>query len=114
MLTFAVAHVGVGISGRGFVLFGVFLFLAPTMSAPPIVKATLQAALINAGSNVLAQGIKAYRDQVCIFVFGFFSTIHPFVCLFARCFVFRFSAAAGWTAPVFVYCKRSYGKKRGK
>ncbi|KAL2007370.1 hypothetical protein VTN00DRAFT_8808 [Thermoascus crustaceus] len=38
-------------------------FLAPTMSAPPIVKATLQAALINAGSNVLAQGIKAYRDQ---------------------------------------------------
>ncbi|KAL2002579.1 hypothetical protein VTN02DRAFT_6476 [Thermoascus thermophilus] len=33
------------------------------MSAPPIVKATLQAALINAGSNVLAQGIKAYRDQ---------------------------------------------------
>ncbi|KAL2217056.1 hypothetical protein M432DRAFT_620198 [Thermoascus aurantiacus ATCC 26904] len=33
------------------------------MSAPPIVKATFQAALINAGSNVLAQGIKAYRDQ---------------------------------------------------
>lgn len=35
------------------------------MSIPPIAKATLQAAVINAGSNVLAQGIKAYRDQVC-------------------------------------------------
>ncbi|CAI7678740.1 unnamed protein product [Penicillium manginii] len=34
------------------------------MSIPPIAKATLQAAVINAGSNVLAQGIKAYRDQV--------------------------------------------------
>ncbi|KAJ5980153.1 hypothetical protein N7481_007451 [Penicillium waksmanii] len=34
------------------------------MSVPPIAKATLQAAVINAGSNVLAQGIKAYRDQV--------------------------------------------------
>ncbi|OQD96246.1 hypothetical protein PENVUL_c093G04625 [Penicillium vulpinum] len=31
------------------------------MAIPPIAKATLQAALINAGSNVLAQGIKAYR-----------------------------------------------------
>lgn len=35
------------------------------MSVPPIAKATLQAAVINAGSNVLAQGIKAYRDEVC-------------------------------------------------
>lgn len=34
------------------------------MSVPPIAKATLQAAVINAGSNVLAQGIKAYRDEV--------------------------------------------------
>jgi len=34
------------------------------MSIPPIAKATLQAAVINAGSNVLAQGIKAYRDKV--------------------------------------------------
>ncbi|CAI7566463.1 unnamed protein product [Penicillium pancosmium] len=34
------------------------------MSIPPIAKATLQAAVINAGSNVLAQGIKAYRDQI--------------------------------------------------
>ncbi|KAL4898635.1 hypothetical protein BDV59DRAFT_167254 [Aspergillus ambiguus] len=34
------------------------------MAVPPIAKATLQAALINAGSNVLAQGIKAYRDGI--------------------------------------------------
>ncbi|OQE36955.1 hypothetical protein PENCOP_c011G07683 [Penicillium coprophilum] len=34
------------------------------MAVPPIAKATLQAALINAGSNVLAQGIKAYRADV--------------------------------------------------
>jgi hypothetical protein len=34
------------------------------MSVPPIAKATLQAAVINAGSNALAQVIKAYRDQV--------------------------------------------------
>ncbi|OJJ38392.1 hypothetical protein ASPWEDRAFT_48637 [Aspergillus wentii DTO 134E9] len=34
------------------------------MSVPPIAKATLQAAVINAGSNVLAQGIKAYRDEI--------------------------------------------------
>jgi protein Mpv17 len=34
------------------------------MSLPPIATATLQAALVNAGSNVLAQGIKAWRDQV--------------------------------------------------
>ncbi|KAL5364775.1 hypothetical protein BJX96DRAFT_179259 [Aspergillus floccosus] len=33
------------------------------MAVPPIAKATLQAALINAGSNVLAQGIKAYKDE---------------------------------------------------
>ncbi|KAF7165461.1 hypothetical protein CNMCM6106_001619 [Aspergillus hiratsukae] len=33
------------------------------MSLPPIATATLQAALLNAGSNVLAQGIKAWRDQ---------------------------------------------------
>lgn len=36
------------------------------MSVPPIAKATLQAAVINAGSNVLAQGIKAYRDEVSV------------------------------------------------
>ncbi|KAJ5153881.1 Mpv17/PMP22, partial [Penicillium coprophilum] len=36
------------------------------MAVPPIAKATLQAALINAGSNVLAQGIKAYRADVNI------------------------------------------------
>lgn len=29
-----------------------------------ITKATLQSALINAGSNILAQGIKAYRAEV--------------------------------------------------
>lgn len=34
------------------------------MAVPPIVKATIQAAVINAGSNVLAQGIKAYRNDV--------------------------------------------------
>ncbi|CAI7626784.1 unnamed protein product [Penicillium bialowiezense] len=34
------------------------------MTVPPIAKATLQAALINAGSNVLAQGIKAYRADI--------------------------------------------------
>ncbi|KAJ5166338.1 uncharacterized protein N7482_005119 [Penicillium canariense] len=34
------------------------------MSVPPIAKATLQAAVINAGSNVLAQGIKAYRNDI--------------------------------------------------
>ncbi|KAJ5438967.1 uncharacterized protein N7458_009965 [Penicillium daleae] len=34
------------------------------MSVPPIVKATLQAAVINAGSNVLAQSIKAYRSDI--------------------------------------------------
>ncbi|GIJ90007.1 hypothetical protein Asppvi_008954 [Aspergillus pseudoviridinutans] len=33
------------------------------MALPPIATATLQAALVNAGSNVLAQGIKAWRDQ---------------------------------------------------
>ncbi|KAB8075428.1 hypothetical protein BDV29DRAFT_107475 [Aspergillus leporis] len=32
------------------------------MALPPIAKATLQAALINAGSNVLAQSIQSYRD----------------------------------------------------
>lgn len=42
------------------------------MSVPPIVKATLQAAVINAGSNVLAQSIKAYRSDVS----GFFFHIH--------------------------------------
>ncbi|KAK9581242.1 hypothetical protein V6Z92_008329 [Aspergillus fumigatus] len=33
------------------------------MSLPPIATATLQAALVNAGSNVLAQGIRAWRDE---------------------------------------------------
>ncbi|KAL4872105.1 hypothetical protein BDV12DRAFT_193897 [Aspergillus spectabilis] len=33
------------------------------MALPPIAKATLQAALISAGSNVLAQGIASYRDE---------------------------------------------------
>ncbi|RJE26123.1 hypothetical protein PHISCL_01566 [Aspergillus sclerotialis] len=33
------------------------------MSVPPIAKATLQAAVINAGSNILAQGITAVRDE---------------------------------------------------
>ncbi|KAJ5109915.1 hypothetical protein N7532_002560 [Penicillium argentinense] len=33
------------------------------MSIPPIAKATLQTAVINAGSNVLAQCIKAYRNE---------------------------------------------------
>ncbi|GKZ36272.1 hypothetical protein AbraIFM66950_007273 [Aspergillus brasiliensis] len=33
------------------------------MAFPPIARATLQAALINAGSNVLAQAIGAYRDE---------------------------------------------------
>lgn len=36
------------------------------MAVPPIAKATLQAALINAGSHVLAQGIKAYKNEVCM------------------------------------------------
>ncbi|KAJ5882385.1 uncharacterized protein N7529_001057 [Penicillium soppii] len=36
------------------------------MTVPPIAKATLQAALINAASNVLAQGIKAYRADIPI------------------------------------------------
>ncbi|OOQ90282.1 hypothetical protein PEBR_06170 [Penicillium brasilianum] len=34
------------------------------MAVPPIVKATLQAVVINAGSNVLAQYIKAYRNDI--------------------------------------------------
>lgn len=34
------------------------------MAVQPIVKATIQAAVINAGSNVLAQGIKAYQNDV--------------------------------------------------
>ncbi|KAL5339756.1 hypothetical protein BJX70DRAFT_397469 [Aspergillus crustosus] len=33
------------------------------LALPPIAKATLQAAVISAGSNVLAQAIAAYRDQ---------------------------------------------------
>ncbi|KAB8237703.1 Mpv17/PMP22 family protein [Aspergillus alliaceus] len=33
------------------------------MALPPIAKATLQAAVINAGSNVLAQSIQSYRDE---------------------------------------------------
>ncbi|OJJ04766.1 hypothetical protein ASPVEDRAFT_54874 [Aspergillus versicolor CBS 583.65] len=33
------------------------------MALPPIAKATLQAALISAGSNVLAQGITSYRNE---------------------------------------------------
>lgn len=37
------------------------------MSVPPIAKATLQATVINAGANVLAQTIKAYRNGVRIF-----------------------------------------------
>lgn len=40
------------------------------MSVPPIAKATFQAVVINAGSNVLAQVIKSYRDQVR-FAFSF-------------------------------------------
>jgi hypothetical protein len=32
--------------------------------APPIVTATLQAAVINAASNIVAQAITAYRSQV--------------------------------------------------
>jgi hypothetical protein len=43
-------------------------FRKEKMSVPPIAKATLQAALINAGSNVLAQGIKSYRADVSLFV----------------------------------------------
>lgn len=38
------------------------------MSVSPIVKSTLQAVVINAGSNVLAQGIKAYRADVSMMV----------------------------------------------
>jgi hypothetical protein len=38
------------------------------MSVPPIAKATLQATVINAGANVLAQAIKAYRNDVSIFL----------------------------------------------
>ncbi|KAJ5368159.1 uncharacterized protein N7496_007919, partial [Penicillium cataractarum] len=34
------------------------------MAVTPIVKATLQAVVINAGSNILAQGIKAYRSDI--------------------------------------------------
>ncbi|KAJ5895976.1 uncharacterized protein N7473_005375 [Penicillium subrubescens] len=34
------------------------------MSVPPIAKATLQATVINAGANVLAQAIKAYRNDI--------------------------------------------------
>ncbi|KAI9375849.1 hypothetical protein BJX61DRAFT_492752 [Aspergillus egyptiacus] len=34
------------------------------MALPPIAKATLQAALISAGSNVVAQGITSYRDEI--------------------------------------------------
>ncbi|PYH94267.1 hypothetical protein BO71DRAFT_483940 [Aspergillus ellipticus CBS 707.79] len=33
------------------------------MALPPIARATLQAALVNAGSNTLAQAIGAYRDE---------------------------------------------------
>ncbi|KAL2871370.1 Mpv17/PMP22 family protein [Aspergillus lucknowensis] len=33
------------------------------MALHPIAKATLQAALISAGSNMLAQGISSYRDE---------------------------------------------------
>lgn len=40
----------------------------PVMSVSPIVKSTLQAVVINAGSNVLAQGIKAYRADVSMMV----------------------------------------------
>jgi hypothetical protein len=38
------------------------------MSIPPIAKATLQATVINAGANVLAQAIKAYRNDVSAFL----------------------------------------------
>lgn len=40
------------------------------MSVPPIAKATLQATVINAGANVLAQAIKAYRNDVSISLFN--------------------------------------------
>lgn len=60
------------------------------MSAPPIVKATFQAALINAGSNVLAQGIKAYRDQVRT------SVIRAFICSFVRSLVRSFDASVSY------------------
>jgi hypothetical protein len=40
------------------------------MSIPPIAKATLQATVINAGANVLAQAIKAYRNDVSAFVYS--------------------------------------------
>jgi hypothetical protein len=45
------------------------------MTVPPIAKATLQAALINAASNVLAQGIKAYRADVSFALCFFFFSI---------------------------------------
>lgn len=32
--------------------------------APPIVTATLQAAVMNAASNIIAQAITAYRTEV--------------------------------------------------
>lgn len=35
-----------------------------TLQMATIAKAALQSAVINAGSNVLAQGIKAYRAEV--------------------------------------------------
>lgn len=38
--------------------------VAPNVMAPPVVTATLQAAVINAASNIVAQAITAYRSQV--------------------------------------------------
>ncbi|THC99647.1 hypothetical protein EYZ11_000914 [Aspergillus tanneri] len=33
------------------------------MALPPVVKASLQSTLINAGSNILAQGIQAHQNE---------------------------------------------------
>jgi hypothetical protein len=37
------------------------------MALPPIAKVTLQAALMSAGSNVVAQAITSYREEVRCF-----------------------------------------------
>jgi hypothetical protein len=47
------------------------VFAGFNMSVPPIAKATLQATIINAGANVLAQAIKAYRNDVSVFLHQF-------------------------------------------
>ncbi|GJP89277.1 hypothetical protein AnigIFM63604_001840 [Aspergillus niger] len=51
------------------------------MAFPPIARATLQAALINAGSNVLAQTIGAYRDEL---LFDYHFTNHGYGSLAIR------------------------------